>query len=801
MAASPDDRTRVLRRLVGWGVAYLIAVVVGVAFADPERHVAAIWPASGIGLAAMLSTPRARWPAMLAVVGGAGLLTNLILGQTPAISVIFFLANGAELAFGAWIVTRFTRPDVTFTRVDEVLALTAATLLTTLATALFAAAGPTLLAHAPFWPTYWTWLSTNVLGAVLVAPLAIVWTRPPERRQPSRPVETALFWLAWAACVWITTRGTELRGPLAPHPYMLLCLVPWPAFRLGLRTVTAATLVLCVAVGSAVVSRNIHHDFGGANLADAMLQAQIYVGIASLMGLLLGARTSEARVARAAESKSAAHLAIALDAAQMGAWEWDVASGAIHWSDGVAKIFGLAPGQFTGGFEAYVALIHPEDRTMVTTAIERAVAGTTKDYSIEHRIVWPDGTIRWLACRGRADHDADGKPIRMAGTVSDITERQHVAERLGQTQKMEAMGQLAGGVAHDFNNILATIRMQAEVVRKSAGSGERALLGEIVASTERGASLTQQLLAFARRQVLQPKALDLNHVVSDITTMLGRVLGDDVRMRVSLTNAPLVTRADAGLLGQVLVNLAINARDAMPDGGTLEISTARAILAEGEDPEVPPGAYVMIRVSDTGSGIAPDHMSRLFEPFFTTKPAGKGTGLGLATTFGIVKVHHGYIRVKSELGKGTSFDILLPPTDDVIAEEPAPAVAPERASEQATILLVEDETNLRRTTRMLLEMSGYVVLEAANSVDARKIWDEHAPKVGLLFTDMTLPDGPDGRELAAALRKERPDLKVILTSGYHSDFAGREIESGERFLMKPCPTPELLEAVRLALDS
>jgi CheY-like chemotaxis protein len=211
----------------------------------------------------------------------------------------------------------------------------------------------------------------------------------------------------------------------------------------------------------------------------------------------------------------------------------------------------------------------------------------------------------------------------------------------------------------------------------------------------------------------------------------------------------------------------------------------------------------MIRVADNGCGIAPEHMSRLFEPFFTTKPPGRGTGLGLATLFGIVKVHHGFVRVRSQLGKGTSFEILLPRTTDELAGPASPALTTEPVTKRETILLVEDETNLRKATRMLLEMNGYVVLEAANGIDALRIWDEHAKRIGLLLSDMTMPDGPDGGELARALRRKRPDLKVIITSGYHSDFASRELTDEERFLflMKPYPIPELLEVVRNALDS
>ena len=245
---------------------------------------------------------------------------------------------------------------------------------------------------------------------------------------------------------------------------------------------------------------------------------------------------------------------------------------------------------------------------------------------------------------------------------------------------MEAIGQLAGGVAHDFNNILAAILTQAEVARRRAAVEDRPLLGEIVAATERGAALTQQLLAFARRQVLQPKPVDLNGVVSDITAMLGRLLGDQAcACGSSSRRSPLVTRADAGMLGQVLVNLALNARDAMPDGGELAISTAETVVTSEDGRGAPPGIYAMIRVADTGCGIAPENLSRLFEPFFTTKAPGEGTGLGLATVFGIVKLHRGFVRVASEVGKGTTFEILLPPSargDRRARPTPCPAVSP-----------------------------------------------------------------------------------------------------------------------------
>jgi PAS domain S-box-containing protein len=796
-----EELRRERLRLAGWTLAYFAAHVIGVAFADPVRRVAAIWPASGVGVAALLSMPRRRWPITLVVLGGVGFVTNVFLQHALAMSLGFLVANVAELLLGAWLVMRLCRREVTFTHVDEVLALTGAAVAANTLVGVLGAGAPWLFEHAPFWPTYWTWWGTNVLGTILVAPLAIVWTRTSEPEQPSRRAETLLFGIAWCAAVWMITFATTIDGPFAPRRYMLLCLVLWAALRLGLRTVTTAMIALGAAVSSAVVSGSIHPDFANRNLADAMIEIQIYVGIATVTGLLLVARTSEARLARTAKSVSAAHLTLALEAAQMGTWAWDVASGVIHWSDRVVRMFGVEPGGFSGSFPDYIALIHQDDRAIVTSEIERALQSGSSDYVVEHRIVWPDGTVRWLACRGRVDRDGLGKPTRMAGTVVDITDQQHVAERLRQTQKMEAIGQLAGGVAHDFNNILAAILTQAEVARLRAPVEDRPLLGEIVAATERGAALTQQLLAFARRQVLHPKPLDLNHVVSDIATMLRRLLGDDMRMHVELWSSPLITRADAGMLGQVLVNLALNARDAMrPGGADLTISTAESVVESEDGLGAPPGTYAMIRVADTGCGIAPEHLGRLFEPFFTTKEPGKGTGLGLSTVFGIVKLHRGFVRVTSEVGKGTTFEILLPPSDEAIAEPSVPPVMPEPAGERETILLVEDDANLRKTTRMLLEMSGYVVLEARNGVEALRVWDEHGTRIGLVFTDMTMPEGLDGRQLVAELRKRRPGLKAILTSGYNSDLSGRELDGAERFLMKPCPVPELLEAVRGTLD-
>ncbi len=799
--SSRKARSELVASVAAWAATYFVAHILGIAFADPVRRVATVWPASGVMLAALLASPRSRWPLLLAVLGAIALSTNVILNGAAPMNLGFLAANIAESSLSAWVVSRVVRRDVTFTRIEEVLALGAAAVVVNGATAFIGAAAPAVFAGAPFWPSYRSWWSSNLVGIVLVTPLVIAWVRPSPlaRSLPPRKVETAVFALAWCAGTWLTTHTPDAGGPLAPRRYMLICLVTWAALRLSLRTVSSAMCFLGAAVVSGTLPGALHSVNGGT-VADSVMRAQIYVAVSTVTSLLLAATMTEARAARASADRSAAHLKFALDASHMGTWEWDVASNSIHWSEQVRRIFGVTPESFSGSYEDYLALIHPDDRENVSSTIQRALDPASAGYTVEHRIVRSDGTTRWLECRGRVERDPTGKPLRMAGTVVDVTEQQQVAERLRQTQKMEAIGQLAGGVAHDFNNLLAVILMQAEIAEKSRTSGEpeRLALREIAIAAERGAALTKQLLAFARRQVPQPKPIDLNSAVRDVTTMLGRLLGDTTKMRIELASRELVTRVDPSMLDQVLINLAVNARDAMPAGGELVIATVESVVKSEGDDGIPPGSYLGIRVTDSGVGIAARDMPRLFEPFFTTKGPGKGTGLGLATVFGIMKLHHGYVRVTSEVGRGSTFEVLFPPCDEPVAAATARTEDASAPKGKETILLVEDDASVRKTTRMLLEMHDYAVIEAKNGGEALELWDAREGRIDLLFTDVTMPDGLDGRQLAVELRRRRPDLKVVLTSGY-SPHIPSELPPGERFLMKPSTLPELLDAVDGAL--
>ena len=388
----------------------------------------------------------------------------------------------------------------------------------------------------------------------------------------------------------------------------------------------------------------------------------------------------------------------------------------------------------------------------------------------------------------------------------DITERKQLEAQFQQAQKMEAIGRLAGGVAHDFNNILAAMLMQAEMAafEPNLSAEVRAALDQIRDSAQRAANLTRQLLLFSRKQVMQPCDLDLNEVVTSISRMLRRMIGEDIRLQLHLHSKPVLIHADAGMLDQIIMNLAVNARDAMPQGGQLLIETAEKMMASAaadRPAETMPGRYVRLTITDNGCGIPPEVLPRIFEPFFTTKGVGKGTGLGLATVFGIVKQHQGWIDVESQPGQGASFHVFLPAITALSPVKDQPRVSKPRGGRE-TILLVEDDQALRTTTRLILERHGYELITAADGDEALRLWEQRHD-LALLLTDLVMPGGTSGQELARKLQAAKPGLKVIYASGYSADIAGRDIElrRGENFLQKPYPPSQLLDSIRRCLDA
>ncbi len=386
-------------------------------------------------------------------------------------------------------------------------------------------------------------------------------------------------------------------------------------------------------------------------------------------------------------------------------------------------------------------------------------------------------------------------------------ERQQLEERLRQSQKMEAVGQLAGGVAHDFNNILTVIQGYCSLLLKGGKlpSDTLPLVTEIDSVAERAANLTRQLLAFSRRQVMLPCDLDLNGVVANTTKMLRRLLTEDISFQVHYAPTPVFVHADAGMLEQILLNLVVNARDAMPQGGQLIMETSAADFDETASAPAQAGAFVHLCVSDTGSGIAKETLPHIFEPFFTTKEAGKGTGLGLATVYGIVQQHNGWIEVKSEINRGTTFHIYLPRVAGAAEaeSEPRPSAALLHGTE--TILLVEDDHSLRTLVRNSLKRLGYHIFEAANGAAALETWREHHATIGLLLTDIMMPGGLTGTALAQELRKTNAELPVLYMTGYSPEIVdqgnGLQLKDGLNFLPKPFDAEKLARTVRGCLDA
>lgn len=494
----------------------------------------------------------------------------------------------------------------------------------------------------------------------------------------------------------------------------------------------------------------------------------------------------------------------ALAGARIGLWDVDMSTHQLTWSESMAPLFAMTPAQKPTGAAEFFALIHPEDRRIVEQAISGIAQGGIAP-EIEFRITWPDGTHHWIAGRANMLCNSAGVPTRLLGVATDIGDRKALEAQFRQAQKMEAVGQLAGGVAHDFNNLLTAILGFSSFVADTFEGDDprRADMQEVIKAAARATKLTTQLLAFSRQQILQPTTVDLNALVSGIRPMLGRLVGEHLDVAEILADDLGLVRADAGQLEQVLVNLVINARDAMPSGGRLAIETMNADLDDTfmQGAAIQPGPYVMVSVTDTGTGMTEETRQRLFEPFFTTKEQGRGTGLGLSTVYGIVKQSGGYISVYSEIGKGATFRVYLPRVD--ADEQITPVAAPERGSSSGTenVLLVEDDAAVRFLSRRILEKSGYMVHEAGNPTEAEALFERMAGEFDLLLTDIVMP-GSNGFQLYQRLALRAPELKVLYMSGYTRDaiVSHGRIDPGIEFLQKPFTFSALSQRVREVLD-
>ena len=518
----------------------------------------------------------------------------------------------------------------------------------------------------------------------------------------------------------------------------------------------------------------------------------------------------ERRRAEAALRESEARNQLIARATNDVIWDWDLTVGRLAWNDAVHATFRYPPGAVATDIRWWYDRLHPEDRDRVVTRVHALVAGTETGWTDEYRFRRGDGSYATVLDRGYVLRGPDGRGVRLIGSMLDLTERLELEARLRQAQKLEAVGQLAGGIAHDFNNLLTVIQANLEFVAGDLPPGHAALadLAEVSAATDRTRTLVRQLLAVGRKQVLAVRRLDVNAAVREAERLLRRALGDEIAVHVEPSAGPLVIEADPGQLEQVLLNLAINARDAMLTprhghpglGGALTIEADAVTLtaddAAGWDP-LAPGRYVRLTVRDTGHGMDAETASHAFEPFFTTKPLGEGTGLGLATVHGIVAQSGGAIRVTSVPGAGTAVVVLLPHATGEAATA-APGASGDAGAAAGTVLLVEDEGAVRAAARRLLERRGYTVREARHGADALLTWREHREAITAVVTDIRMPE-LGGRELIATLHAEAPDLPVVYVSGYAHHERKAALRPNEAFVEKPFTGEALLGALARVL--
>jgi signal transduction histidine kinase/FixJ family two-component response regulator len=559
--------------------------------------------------------------------------------------------------------------------------------------------------------------------------------------------------------------------------------VAWGVLAIGLMFVGLLGTFLLILTGQSIVDKQHANKLIDLNTA-------------------LNDEIKEREQAEEALKKSQANLARAQRITRMGSWEWDIPQNNVYCSKEIYVLLGI-PHQPSFGFtlENFLALVHPDDRDQVDSAFKDALAGKTP-FDLSYRIIRPDGSNRTHHVRAEILFDQIGQPVKMIGTQHDITHRKQLEDQLRQAQRLESIGNLAGGVAHDFNNMLSIILGNTEIMMENMDETHpvMAQLNEIKKAAAHSVDLTRQLLAFARKQTIAPKVIDINETIEGMLKMLTRLIGENIDFAWIPKHGLWPVKVDPSQVDQMLANLCVNARDAISDVGKLIIETDNSVFNEAycrHHLGYKPGEYVMIAVSDNGCGMDKKTCENIFEPFFSTKDFGKGTGLGLATVYGIVKQNNGFIHVYSERNKGTTFKIYLPRNAEKTVQPQPQEIEEAVAIGSETILLVEDEKAILRMITIMLTSLGYSVLTASSPTEAIAIAESRTEEIDMLMTDVVMPE-MNGRELAEKVSRICPDLKRLFMSGYTANVIAHRgvLDEGMHFINKPFSKQELEKKLR-----
>ena len=796
------------------------------------------YPATGLAIAVMLAI--SPWYALLTVF--SGVLAGRLIYQQPLLSygqTIGAVGIATFYAASAYVLRGRFQVDLTFRRRRDVALYTSVTTAAAFCAALVGAvclAGDQSIAWSDFWPAFLLWFLGDEIGLLVVAPFLLVHVLPGIRQKllnttgEASPQQSASKVLdGWGALeaigelVMLCTVLVVMFGPrFGLFQFYFLSFIPvvWIAMRRGIRRTVTGLLVLNCGI---VIASRLYAPTPTPAL---IVKIALLMFVVSATGLFIGSAVSERwRIDQQLLDRS---LELQLQTKTLEATKVELqvseAKYRAIFEDAVIGIFQCSPdGRILSANRALAQMVGYETAEQMAADVRNAdelyVHADRRDelhrrllsegfvLNFEYQILRKDGKKVWLVQNARAVKDPQRRLIYYEGTVQDITEHKVLEEQFLQSQKMEAVGRLAGGVAHDFNNALGVITGYSELLENSlpVEDATRIWVQEIQKAGQRATSLTRQLLAFSRKQPIQPVVIDMNILVERTLEMLRRLVGEDIQLRFQPECEPVKVKVDPAQFDQILMNLAVNARDAMPNGGALGIRIGIVQLNDKyvkDHPSAKAGRHAVVSVSDTGIGIDKETQAHIFEPFFTTKGIGRGTGLGLSTVYGIVAQSGGHITVHSEPGRGTTFELYFPAAAAATNEPVIAAPISTRLLKGIeTILLVEDEAALRELTAGNLSRGGYKVLEASDASTAIQIVEQYMQPIHLLLTDVIMP-GLDGGQLADTVLRSRPGVKLLFMSGYTDDRLAHKgvLRTGVPLLEKPFNLHSLLEKVREVLD-